>query len=186
MRLTILLGRVFCGWFCPLGTIHALAGRFLEFCWPRRARSGRRPEHWSRWQLAKYYLLFAVLLSAACGVHWGAMLDPLVLLYRTTVAVLLPGVQWALEDGSNVLGLSEAARQLLREHVTEVERQAFLGSGLILAVFVGLLALNRWRPRFWCRYLCPLGALLGAVGAAALPAAARGTARVATSATCAG
>ncbi|MGA2253357.1 MAG: 4Fe-4S binding protein [Thermoguttaceae bacterium] len=155
---TILLGRVFCGWFCPLGTIHAIAGRFLEFCWPRR----KRPEHWSRWQLTKYYLLFAVLLSAVCGVHWGAMLDPLVLLYRTTVAALLPGMQWALEDGSNVLGLSEPARQLLREHVTEVERQAFYGSGLILGIFVALLALNRWRPRFWCRYLCPLGALLGA------------------------
>jgi MauM/NapG family ferredoxin protein len=28
---------------------------------------------------------------------------------------------------------------------------------------MALLALNRWRPRFWCRYLCPLGALLGAV-----------------------
>jgi MauM/NapG family ferredoxin protein len=158
VALTVLLGRVFCGWFCPLGTIHAIAGRFLDFCWPRR----KQPEHWSRWQLAKYYLLFAVLLSAACGVHAGAVLDPLVLLYRTTVAVLLPGVQWALEDGSNVLGLSEPARQLLRERVTEVEHQAFLGSGLILALFVALLALNRWRPRFWCRYLCPLGALLGA------------------------
>lgn len=156
---TILLGRVFCGWFCPLGTIHAIAGRFLDFCWPRR----KRPEHWSRWQLTKYYLLFAVLLSAACGIHWGAVLDPLVLLYRTTVAVLLPGMQWAIEDGSNVLGMGESARQLLREHVTEVERQAFFGSGLILMLFVALLALNRWRPRFWCRYLCPLGALLGSL-----------------------
>ena len=171
VAVTVLLGRVFCGWFCPLGTIHAIAGRFLEFCWPRR----KRPEHWSRWQLTKYYLLFAVLLSAACGVHWGAMLDPLVLLYRTTVAALLPGMQWALEDGSNLLGLSEPARQLLREHVTEVEHQAFYGSGLILAVFVGLLALNRWRPRFWCRYLCPLGASVGSGGSAALPAETRGT-----------
>lgn len=154
---TLLLGRVFCGWFCPLGTLNAISGRVLEFCWPRK----RQPQHWSRWQLTKYYLLVAILLMAACGVHWGAVLDPLVLLYRTTVVGLLPGVQWALEEGSAVLGLSEAARQLLREHVTEVEQQAFLGSSLILGLFLGILALNRVQPRFWCRYVCPLGAFLG-------------------------
>jgi MauM/NapG family ferredoxin protein len=153
----LVLGRVFCGWFCPLGTIHALAGRFFALCWPRK----KRPEHWSRWHLAKYYLLVAMVLMAAFGVHWGAVLDPIVLLYRTTTTALLPGVQWAIEDGSYAFGLSDPARQFLREHVTEVERQAFLGSGTILAVFVGLLLLNRVRHRFWCRYLCPLGALLG-------------------------
>ncbi|MGA2034188.1 MAG: 4Fe-4S dicluster domain-containing protein [Thermoguttaceae bacterium] len=155
--LTMLLGRVFCGWFCPLGTVHAIAGRFLAFCWPQR----RRPEHWSRWQLAKYYLLAVLLVMAACGVHWGAVLDPLVLLYRTTTVALLPGVQWAVEDGSEGLGAPEPARTVLREHVTEVERQAFLGSGLIWLLFVAMLVLNRYRPRFWCRYVCPLGALLG-------------------------
>jgi MauM/NapG family ferredoxin protein len=154
---TLVFGRVFCGWFCPLGTIHALAGRFLDFCWPRR----RRPEHWSRWQLAKYYLLVALVLMAACGVHWGTILDPLVLLYRTTTTALLPGLQWAVEDSSYVFGFSEPAREFLREHVTEVERQAFVGGGLILTLFVVLLALNRVQHRFWCRYLCPLGALLG-------------------------
>lgn len=85
--LTAVLGRVFCGWICPMGTIQAVAGRVLEFCWPRR----KKPEHWSRWQLAKYYLLSALLLMAVCGVHWGAVLDPLVLLYRTTTVALLPG-----------------------------------------------------------------------------------------------
>jgi len=29
------------------------------------------------------------------------------------------------------------------------------------AFFLGLVALNWWAPRFWCRYLCPLGGLLG-------------------------
>lgn len=154
---TLLLGRVFCGWFCPLGTLNAIAGRVLEFCWPRR----KKPQHWSRWQLTKYYLLVAMLVMAACGVHWGAVLDPLVLLYRTTVVGLLPGVQWTVEDGSAVLGVSEPARQVLREHITIVEHQAFLGSSLILGLFLGILALNRVQPRFWCRYICPLGAFLG-------------------------
>ncbi|MHB8900813.1 MAG: 4Fe-4S binding protein [Thermoguttaceae bacterium] len=159
VAVTVLAGRVFCGWFCPLGTLNAIAGRVLEFFWPRKPR----PQHWSRWQLTKYYLLAAILVMAAFGVHWGALLDPLVLLYRTTVVGLLPGVQWALEDGSAALGLSEPVRQFLREHVTEVERQAFLGSSLIVGLFLVILGLNRLQPRFWCRYLCPLGAMLGAL-----------------------
>ena len=31
---------------------------------------------------------------------------------------------------------------------------------LVALLFVGVLALNAVRPRFWCRYLCPLGATL--------------------------
>ena len=34
---------------------------------------------------------------------------------------------------------------------------------LLLLLFAGILALNAIRDRFWCRYLCPLGALLGLV-----------------------
>ncbi len=38
---------------------------------------------------------------------------------------------------------------------------------LVALLFAGVLALNAMRPRFWCRYLCPLGALLGLVSKAA-------------------
>ena len=36
LGLTLLLGRVFCGWICPLGTIHALAGWVVDRVWPDR------------------------------------------------------------------------------------------------------------------------------------------------------
>jgi MauM/NapG family ferredoxin protein len=38
------------------------------------------------------------------------------------------------------------------------------GGFLVSLVFVLVLVANRWIPRFWCRGLCPLGAMLGAVG----------------------
>ena len=158
VAVTILLGRVFCGWFCPWGRSTPSPGGSSTSA--GRGGSGRNIGRAGNWRSITCCSRCccrrpAASIGARCSIRWSC-------LYRTTVAVLLPGMQWALEDGSNVLGLSEPARQLLREHVTEVEHQAFLGSGLILAVFVALLALNRWRPRFWCRYLCPLGALLGA------------------------
>jgi polyferredoxin/formate hydrogenlyase subunit 6/NADH:ubiquinone oxidoreductase subunit I len=170
IAVTALAGRVFCGWLCPLGTIHAAAGRFLRWAWPVR----HRKDHWSRWQLAKYYLLIALLVMAALGSHWVCVFDPIVLLYRTTTTALFPGAQWAVEEGATAVfqadpgvgpvrltAATEPVYGFLRDHVFVVAKQAFLGSGLILALFTVMVLANRWRPRFWCRYVCPLGALLG-------------------------
>ncbi|MCR4410945.1 MAG: 4Fe-4S dicluster domain-containing protein [Thermoguttaceae bacterium] len=172
VALTVVLGRVFCGWVCPMGTLHAIAGRALA---PRRRKPDPARDHWSPWHRAKYYLLAGFLAMAVFGGHWVTVFDPLVMLYRTVTTALLPGAQWAVEQGSKAvydadLGVgrvrlhdyvTEPPYRFLRDHVFVVSRQAFLGGGLIVAVFGLTLALNRWRPRFWCRYLCPLGALLG-------------------------
>ena len=171
--LTLLMGRVFCGWICPLGTVHAAAGWLLNLLWPNR----KRRDHWSPWQLSKYYLLIGFLVMAAFGCHWGMLWDPLVLLYRSTATALLPGTQWAVEESSTSLYRSEnRAAQAISKHAAEPgykllrdnvfggvdrQRQAYWGGGVILAVFLGIVLLNRYRPRFWCRYLCPLGGLLG-------------------------
>jgi ferredoxin len=42
-----------------------------------------------------------------------------------------------------------------------VEQPVFAQSLAIVGLFFGLIALNLLAHRFWCRYLCPLGALLG-------------------------
>ncbi len=170
IALTLVAGRVFCGWICPLGTIHAAAGRFLRWIWPSR----KQAEHWSRWQLAKYYLLIGFLVMAVLGTHWVCVFDPLVFLYRTTTTALLPASQWAVESGSTAVfqsdpgvgpvrlaSVTEPVYGFLRDHVFVVPKQAFLGGGLIFGLFLLTLLANRLRPRFWCRYLCPLGALLG-------------------------
>lgn len=168
---TLLLGRVFCGWICPLGSIHAAASHMLR---PRRPGPADR-DHWSPWQRTKYYVLIGLVAMALFGVHWGAIWDPLVLLYRTTAAAILPAGWWAIEEpwiaahqpdawaGSLAVGkLLEPAYQAFRHGIyLEPHPGAFLGAGLILALFIALVLLNAYRRRFWCRYLCPLGALLG-------------------------
>lgn len=171
--LTVLFGRVFCGWICPMGTVHDAAGRALFAIWPDR----QRRDHWSRWQLTKYVILVAFLVMAVCGSRWGTLWDPLVLLYRSMTAAVLPGAQWAVEDASKALYDSDnAVAQSVSSKVAEPvykatrdylfggvdrQRQAYWGGGAIFVLFLGLLAINRYRPRFWCRYLCPLGGLLG-------------------------
>lgn len=173
LGVTLVLGRVFCGWACPLGTLHDVVGRVARWFRPGH----KRREHWSGWQRTKYLLLIALLVMALFGSRWGLVWDPLVFLYRSTATAVLPAVQWAAEEGSTPLVqsksptaqtvskyLTEPVYTFLRDNVfggVDRHRQAFLGGGLLLAVFVGVLALNVVRPRFWCRYLCPLGALLG-------------------------
>ena len=170
---TIFLGRVFCGWICPLGTIHAIAGRLL------RGRKKRRGSGtWSRWQLAKYYILVGLLIPALFGLHFICILDPLVLLTRSSTTALLPAVQLAAKDSSTVLyqtdpGIGplridkvvEPAYQFTNKYIFGLEgvghNWVYPGGGLILLLFAVIVALNAFRPRFWCRYICPLGALLG-------------------------
>lgn len=169
---TLVLGRVFCGWFCPLGTVHALA----TWCF-RRFNPKRRPvEHWSRWQLAKYVTLFGLITLAVCGIQWVVLFDPIVIMVRTTTTALLPALQWAVEDASTAIyqedpalgdwhltSITEPVYETIRDHTFVTPGQAFVGSGLVLAFFVLIVGLNVVRPRFWCRYVCPLGGLLGLI-----------------------
>lgn len=167
---TLVAGRVFCGWICPFGALHSAIGWVCDRIWPK----SRKREHWSGWQRAKYYVLAGFIAMALLGGHWVTIFDPIVLLYRSTTAAVLPGLQWTVEESSTALfqwdlklgplkpsAVTEPCRKFLREHLFAVDGQAFIGSELILVVFVGLLAANAFRRRWWCRYACPTGALLG-------------------------
>ncbi len=170
VALTVVMGRVFCGWICPLGTIHAMASVFRRGSRMLLART----EAWTKWLRAKYYLLAALLVMSLFGTHWIGLFDPLSLLYRTLTTTLLPAVQYAVEEGSTAIyqadpklgplkatSLSEPVYRFFRDHVFKGDRQAYLHSAGIAVVFVAIVLLNLYRKRFWCRYVCPLGALLG-------------------------
>lgn len=86
--------------------------------------------------------------AMAAGLQTG-LLDPIPLAYRSINLVLLP---WA-DAGAHEL--SSATR-------------VYEGAWFIGALFLAALLLNLWRPRFYCRFVCPLGALLGLLGRFAL------------------
>lgn len=166
---TLLLGRVFCGWVCPLGTVHHL------MTWlGHRGRRPRAREARSPWQRLKYLLVAGLLVMALFGAHWIGVFDPLSLFYRSMTAFGVPAAHCVVEDSAtsvyradpkvgdwHVTSVTEPVYEFFRDRVFVTKRQGFQGSSLIAALFVLILALNLVRPRFWCRYVCPLGGGLG-------------------------
>ena len=158
LLLSLLLGRFWCSWLCPLGTVLD----WIPARHPRRERNtaGRRKN-------IKYLVLTITILSASLGSLTILVLDPVTLLFRTMSSALLPAFSVAVTAIEGWLYGMEPLQPAV-EWLDGLVRgwllteQAFFIPGLLLiGVFAGVLALNAVRRRFWCRYICPLGALLG-------------------------
>ena len=167
LALTLLFGRVWCGWLCPLGML-------LE--WARFPSATRRSQSLHpRWRTVKYILLIVILAMSLLGSLTLLILDPITLLTRTMTTVLLPALNHAVtavERAMFSVGFIRPAidwiERVLRGPVLPVIQPAFSGSAFVLLLFLSILALNALADRFWCRYLCPLGALLGLLSKVAL------------------
>lgn len=157
--LTIVFGRAWCGWLCPLGTI-------LDLLSPRRQR--QRVDSAPSLRRVKYALLLTILAAALLTNLTLLVLDPLTLLFRALSASVWPAVDQLVTGGQAALyrvsvlrPLLSALDSLVRPKILPPDpayyRYAWLYGGLLAAV----VSLNLWSRRFWCRYLCPLGALLG-------------------------
>lgn len=156
--LTLACGRAWCGWLCPLGTV-------LEWVRFRRAAGYRVSP---RWRSAKYLLLLASLAAALLGSLTLLVLDPITLLTRTMTTVVLPGLNFSITALERALYPIAFLREplygveaVLRGPIIPVQQPVYQQNVLLGLLFAGLVALNLFADRFWCRYLCPLGALLG-------------------------
>lgn len=177
VALTLIFGRVFCGWICPLGSLN----HFLGWIAPsKRGRGTARIEsnrtHPLR-QSIKYYLLYGVLGAALAGSAIGGVFDPICLSVRSIGLVVLPassyvtGKALGTATDTNVAFLqktSDAVQDVLTTHVWQAKQSHYAGAWFIALLFVAALVMNRFVPRFWCRVLCPLGALLGVTSRFAL------------------
>jgi polyferredoxin len=169
LALTLAVGRVFCGWICPFGTLH----HFFAWLLPsKKGRGASRVEanKTHTYQRAKYYLLYAFLLAAVGGSAIGGMFDPICIAVRSIGLGVIPAAQYLTHrglGGATATGMrpiqsaADHTQDFLAQTVWQSHQFYFHQTWLILFVFIGLLFANRFIPRFWCRVLCPLGAFLG-------------------------
>jgi polyferredoxin len=138
--LTLFVGRFFCGFACPLGTINQFTGWLgrLTLNPAGRVEANRH----RKLQAVKYYLLICLLALALTGSVQTGVFDPLPLLHRSVNLALAP-----LAD--NRLG------------VLSDEPRFYASAWLLGVVFLTVVGLNLAWPRFFCRFVCPLGGLFG-------------------------
>ena len=166
---SVVLGRFFCGWICPLGTLNTAVGGLRM----RRGKPSPNDGRYPRLRQVKYFILVFILVAAVFGWNAAGLVDPISLTIRSLAIGYNPGlnhiVREALERayGLGVPGLSPAADALYSALVGTLlafEQPVFRQMIPIALIFTAILGLNLLAPRFWCRYLCPLGALLGLAG----------------------
>ncbi|MBX3183298.1 MAG: 4Fe-4S binding protein [Polyangiaceae bacterium] len=169
LALTLVFGRVFCGWICPFGTMH----HFFSWIFPSRYVKGSKRVNANTtkwWQSGKYYLMIAFLAAAAAGSAIGGLLDPICVAVRTIGLGVIPALQYlglyssSVVAESNVRPLqmaSDSTQDFLAQTVWTSQQAYFHQTWFIVFTLVAILFMNRFIPRFWCRALCPLGAFLG-------------------------
>jgi polyferredoxin len=160
--LTLLLGRFACGWVCPLG---ALNNAFSETGVRRKTARRIAANKPGRRQKLKYVVLFFFLGAALAGTVQIGLLDPICLMVRSLGLSILPAAGMTLRSAFNILPeggeAATAAHSLLDDYFLGPQSLRFHGSWVIGVIFVVIVWLNRLEPRFFCRILCPLGALFG-------------------------
>jgi polyferredoxin len=209
--LTIVLGRFFCGWICPLGSIHQFVGFLAKG--QKTAAEKIRLNQYHPAQLIKYWILIFLLTISTVELAIDIIRLPathrllflllvtlilsLIILYALrhhrsfTKKAILPSltliaiwllVGFGLNDqrapsASLQIGLLEPMALVYRSInliiMPLVDRTAvsmtasprmYAGTWLIAAIFMAAVLLNLKTPRFYCRFICPAGALFGVLG----------------------
>lgn len=140
---TILVGRFFCSWLCPFGTLHNIVSWLAH----RNKKVNQKIElnRYRKAHIIKYLVLIIFLIMAALPftsrIVQTGLLDPISLFTRSVSIILLP-----IMDSTH--------------NLTSAVTRYYEGAFIILALFIALTLLNLIIPRFFCRFLCPLGALM--------------------------
>jgi len=158
-----ILGRAFCGWVCPMGLVQDMvtaAKGSLGQVNLRTHESGKR---------LKYFVLgFALLISVSLGISlwmgfgadykqslWIFADGPLIpLAPEGTLFSTIPRSVLYIKENIAPTFLSKLSAIQLGQWLRSIPILIYVQLFILLSFFYGAYRV----PRFWCRYICPVGA----------------------------
>ena len=157
---SLFLGRFFCGWICPLGTTLDVTDRLLK---KQRNRVSYKIYDAKR---LKYYILAFLLLSLFIGHQMVGWFDPISIATNAYTIVIHPYLVSLINSFFNFLHkfhlinfVSDKVHVFINEALFARQAPFFRGHLIFLIVLSAIISLGLFYKRYWCRDLCPLGAL---------------------------
>ncbi|MFC1501349.1 4Fe-4S binding protein [Elusimicrobiota bacterium] len=158
--LTFIFGRFFCGWICPLGAT-------MDFwTWINSKFIKKRENEPGKLVNVKYILLFVIFSLSFFGIQFVWLFDPITIFVRTFSFTIHPFIVKIIErffitllDMTNYSSGVEVFYYKVKENVLNLSNPVFPHTYTVFIIFIVLLLVIFIKRRFWCRYLCPLGAM---------------------------
>lgn len=160
--LTLVLGRFFCGYICPMGVTIDLSDRFFRIV--NKDKKPFFPDKDAKLRKIKYFVLFFVLGAGLFGVSLVFTASPLSLITRLYGLVVYPALVLMGDIALDIFLPLNIMLGLDRLAYMEVQSYLFASQWFIVLFFIAVFALVYYSPRFWCRYICPSGALMALFG----------------------
>jgi MauM/NapG family ferredoxin protein len=155
LGMSVFLGRFFCSMICPLGTSIDITDRLM-----RGGTVQAEAVSGGGLKQVKYLVLCFVLVSALAGLSLAAYGSPLALATRFYGMLVYPLVSLAADAGLAVLRPLADRAGIAVIAYADIPLRSFNLLWITVALMGGIAAGAFLAPRFWCRYLCPAGAIL--------------------------
>jgi MauM/NapG family ferredoxin protein len=159
LMLTLILGRFYCGWICPLGTMIDLTGSLKK----RKIIPGNSAN--KKIRKIKFFILGVIFVFALAGIQVAWVLDPMGIVARFVSLNLIPTVTLLFDKififlirNFEMYGKAYDVYRDLKASFLGIQVHYFASSMIIFMVFAIVCAFALFVSRLWCRSLCPLGA----------------------------
>ncbi|MFA6913617.1 MAG: 4Fe-4S binding protein [Endomicrobiia bacterium] len=165
--ITLIFGRVFCGWICPYGTLMDIVSFFIGIFKKNKENQPKKIKF-------KYFFLILLVILTAFGLQLFWLFEPITIFARGFYFTFYSIANNLSNDFfynlmSNGPGkITEGIYQITKSTIIENRELYFNHSLSMLVIFIIPLLLLLFRRRFWCRYICPLGSFLAIISTKSL------------------